>query len=328
MDDWHVLTRNTSNSPLFCTLVKTQIEMHVNLCYFTRKTPLVFEYGKKDSDMSVDKATILCQLNKTHSPTVFLDKAGTRPLPPAEFLSMFRIVITTNQRFKNEWNNGSFQGEIERESSCKDVPSYLDCAYGKSAEACPLLKVHWLRLVVDEGHSMGRGKQNATIQFASWISAERRWAMTGTPTKQTTTQLNQVKALMNFIGHDFFTARLQGDKHWRNSITRPWREGCLGSFFRLRSLFSLLMKRHTKLDIAELPPPLFLKTVVPMSFMEATTYNTLVCGVQSNLLLTSMKGKTSGLQDSLLHVRSVELTYMEFSTPLAPINPTHFSSLL
>lgn len=154
---------------------------------------------------------------------------------------------------------------------------------------------------VDEGHSMGGSRYSSSIQFASWIWTERRWAMTGTPTKQTATQLNQFHALMTFLRHEFFTSRSEGDKTWRESIARPWREGCLVSFFRLRSLLELLMKRHTKLDIAELEPPLLKTTLVPLSFMESTAYNTLVCGVKSNILITSMKGKTSGAQDSLLH---------------------------
>ena len=61
------------------------------------------------------------------------------------------------------------------------------------------------------------------------------------------------------------------------------------------------MKRHTKLDIIELPPPVFSHTRIPMSFTECTTYNTFVSSVQLNLLMTSMEGKTSGAQDSLLH---------------------------
>ena len=61
------------------------------------------------------------------------------------------------------------------------------------------------------------------------------------------------------------------------------------------------MVRHTKLDIKELPLPKYQSTILPMSMEEMKTYNTLVCGIQSNLAITSMKGKTSGLQDSLLH---------------------------
>jgi hypothetical protein len=61
------------------------------------------------------------------------------------------------------------------------------------------------------------------------------------------------------------------------------------------------MKRHTKLDIKELLPPEYETTKVPMSTLEVATYNTVVSGIQANILLTSMDAKTSGLQDSLLH---------------------------
>jgi SNF2 family DNA or RNA helicase len=157
--------------------------------------------------------------------------------------------------------------------------------------------------VVDEGHAMGRGKGSLAIRFASWISAQRRWAMTGTPTQQTASQngLSNMNGLMQFLQHDFFTRRRDGDKVWQRFISRSWKDGHLSSFYRLKSLLSLLMIRHTKLDIEELQPPVYKTTIVPMSSVEIITYNTLVSAVQGNLLLTGMEGKTSGKQDSLLH---------------------------
>lgn len=150
---------------------------------------------------------------------------------------------------------------------------------------------------------MGRGKSNSAIRFASWISAQRRWAMTGTPTQQTASQngINNMHGLMRFLQHDFFSGRRDGDKLWKKGVARSWKEEYVASFFRLRSLLTLLMIRHTKLDIAELPLPIYNTTVVEMSPLEITTYNTLVSAVQGNLKLTSMKGKTSGQQDSLLN---------------------------
>jgi SNF2 family DNA or RNA helicase len=281
-------------------LHQTQIERHVELRYCTDRKPLVYEYGKNGSKgMSIEKATRLCQVLKTHAPMIFLDKSGTRPLPPADFLAMFQVVITTTSRFMNESKNGSFQQEIERLDVGEDIPAWS--SFSASDKACPLLKVHWLRMIVDEGHSMGKDKENSTIEFASWISAERRWAMSGTPTKQSAAQIGQLLGLMRFLKHNFFTLRLDGDTTWKNSVSKCWRDGHLAAFFRLRSLLGFLMSRHTKLDIAELPPPHFTTTAIPMSSTEVSTYNTLVSGAQSNLLITSMKGKTSGEQDSLLH---------------------------
>lgn len=298
-----------------------QIRMHVNFSYFTAKIPLIYEYTPaRKSALGTEEAIRLCQVDNTHCPLVFLDKAGTHKLPSAEFLSMFRIVITTTKRFTNEWKNGSFQEELQRKQaemeSAEGAGKYVNyrlLEYGSSdEEACPLLKVHWLRLVVDEGHAMGRGKGNSAIRFASWISAQRRWAMTGTPTKQTASQngLNNMHGLLCFLQHDFFSARSGGDQVWKRHIAKSWTDGNLAAFFRLRSLLSLLMIRHTKLDIKELCPPQYDTTVIPMSPLQVTTYNTLVFAVQANLLLTSFEGsRTSGEQDSLLHRSQAKFAY-------------------
>jgi SNF2 family DNA or RNA helicase len=245
-----------------------------------------------------------CKVKNNHEAFAFIDKTGTKKLPSPEFLAMFKIVITTSQRFTNEWKNGSFEAELKRKSKAESQNEFrFRDSTTTSEESCPLLKVNWLRMVVDEGHSMGKGKDNSAICFASWISAERRWAMTGTPTRQTASQtgLSNILGLMRYLQHDFFSRRREGENVWQNMIARNWNHGHLSAFARLRSLLSLLMVRHTKMDIEELPPPHFRTSVLPMSYEEVTTYNTLVCAVQSNLLITSMEGKTSGAQDSLLH---------------------------
>lgn len=249
-----------------------------------------------------------CLKEKTRFPFVLVDRTNHKSLPPASFLAMFKIVITTNQRFSNEWRNGSFENELERrdrESKTEGPPEMAEMFENSNEqeEASPLLKINWLRMIVDEGHSMGRGKDSSHISFASWVNAERRWAMTGTPTRQATGQtgLSNILNLMQYLNHDFFSRRHGGDVVWNQLVMRGWNRGLLSSFFRVRSLLSLLMVRHTKNDIEELPSPIYKTKILPMSQEEVTTYNTLCCAVQSNLLITSMEGKTSGAQDSLLH---------------------------
>ena len=255
----------------------------------------------------MEEILVQCRVKKTHSPFIFIDKTGTKKLPSPYFLAMFQIVLTTNQRFTNEWRNGSFEDELKQKSRNDEQGRSNNFDFRssltQSEEACPLLKVFWLRMIVDEGHSMGRGKENSAISFASWISAERRWAMTGTPTRQAASSsgLSNILNLMRYLQHDFFSRRQGGEAAWQDLVTRGWSRGLLSSFFRLRSLLSLVMVRHTKLDIEELPPPRYKTTILPMSSEEVKTYNTLVCAVQSNLVITSMEGRTSGAQDSLLH---------------------------
>jgi hypothetical protein len=71
------------------------------------------------------------------------------------------------------WGSGSSS------SSSSNKRAYTDA----SASVSALHRIHWLRLVVDEGHTIGRGSggSNASLMAAS-LSAERRWVLTGTPT--------------------------------------------------------------------------------------------------------------------------------------------------
>lgn len=279
--------------------------MHLDLKYCSDKIPIFYEYtAGADAALRMEEIVFQCKVNQSHFPLVFVDKTSTRKLPSPDFLAMFSIVITTNQRMTNEWKNGSFENEVSRKAR-EDNPEVYGyrALLSESEESCPLLKVNWLRLIVDEGHSMGRGRDSSAISFASWIFAERRWAMTGTPTRQTASQsgLSNLLNLFRFLQHDFFSRRREGEVAWQTLIAKSWKSGLLSSFYRLRSLLALLMVRHTKLDIEELPLPKYCTTILKMSQEEVTTYNTLVCAVQSNLLITSMEGKTSGAQDSLLH---------------------------
>lgn len=290
-----------------------QISMHVNSNYCTNKKPLVFRHRRKSkASHTTEEVLRICKVHQTHFPFLFIDEGNT-PLPSPEFLAMFRIVLTTNQRITQEWKKGSVEEELNitnrtstrangRQASYR---VFFDDVRADLPPPSPLLKVHWLRLVVDEGHIMGRGTNSNTVQFASWINAHSRWCMTGTPTQQTISQtgLRNILGLVKFLKHDFFSARLGGDAVWNDLIAKSWKEGNLAAFCRLQMLLSLLMVRHTKEDIEEIPPPLYVKTYSTMSRRELTSYNTLVSAAQMNIKTTSMKGKTSGWQDSLLNPR-------------------------
>ena len=48
---------------------------------------------------------------------------------------------------------------------------------------CPrpgvLPQVHWLRVILDEGHTIGSSTITNKLQIATELRAERRWVMTG-----------------------------------------------------------------------------------------------------------------------------------------------------
>jgi SNF2-related domain len=47
------------------------------------------------------------------------------------------------------------------------------------------LHVHWLRVVLDEGHVLGSANVTNRHKVVSALRAERRWVLTGTPTPAT-----------------------------------------------------------------------------------------------------------------------------------------------
>ena len=59
-----------------------------------------------------------------------------------------------------------------------------------------------------------RGSPTNAIDFSSWITADYRWAMTGTPTPQTTNSngFGNIFGLLKFLKHDFFSAIQWGEE--------------------------------------------------------------------------------------------------------------------
>lgn len=283
--------------------MQEQILNHIDFQYCTKYSPHRIYYHtsqkKKLARFTKNVSFELHDFVNQERPLIFIDD-GSKQLPSPEVLSRFQIVLTSYNRLSAEWKFGSVEQELKA-SKRGIVSSIYD---GPAPEASHLLKVHWLRLIVDEGHVMGKNPNNA-IQFAQWIIAQRRWCMTGTPTQQIGSQngLRNLFYLANFLKHEFFSRQLGREHFWNELINRGWKEGHLSSFFRLKHMISFIMVRHTKSDLIEIPQPTFSIAHISLSKAETTTYNTIASGVRTNIITTSMQGKTSGWQDSLLNPR-------------------------
>ncbi|KAI9664369.1 MAG: hypothetical protein M1831_002302 [Alyxoria varia] len=84
-------------------------------------------------------------------------------LPPVEQLCGYDIILFSRKRFEREAQRG--------QSNTEDL--YIS----------PLRLVHFLRIVIDEGHGFSSASTSAGLVAEKLVRAERRWIVSGTPAK-------------------------------------------------------------------------------------------------------------------------------------------------
>jgi hypothetical protein len=47
----------------------------------------------------------------------------------------------------------------------------------------PLKELHWLRIIIDEGHEFSSANSNAVVVAQKLVTADRRWVVSGTPAR-------------------------------------------------------------------------------------------------------------------------------------------------
>lgn len=163
--------------------------------------------------------------------------------------------------------------------------------------ASELLRVRWLRLVVDEGHLIGAGAQTAAKAFLHRLAAERRWVLSGTPAREAASAdgLRSLDALLAFLRHPLRS-------RFQRELARPFVRGAPGAADSLVRALRSCMVRHLKKYTA-LPTPIRRVVVLRCSTDERLAYNTIVAYVRANLVLTAMEGleRGAGWEASLLH---------------------------
>ncbi|XP_013925523.1 PREDICTED: helicase-like transcription factor [Thamnophis sirtalis] len=102
----------------------------------------------------------------------------------------------------------------------------------------PLHKLKWLRVVLDEGHTIRNPNAQQTKAVLD-LNAQRRWILTGTPIQNS---LKDLWSLLSFLKLKPFTDRLW----WHRTIQRPVTMGDERGLKRLQSLIKSITLRRTK----------------------------------------------------------------------------------
>ncbi|XP_073437165.1 helicase-like transcription factor [Dendrobates tinctorius] len=102
----------------------------------------------------------------------------------------------------------------------------------------PLHKIKWLRVVLDEGHTIRNPNAQQTKAVHS-LEAVRRWVLTGTPIQNS---LKDLWSILSFLKLKPFTER----EWWHRTIQRPVTSGDQAGLRRLQALIKSITLRRTK----------------------------------------------------------------------------------
>ncbi|PGG99144.1 nicotinamide riboside kinase [Blastomyces parvus] len=111
----------------------------------------------------------LSEIDKhTQGLKVLVLRDSRRATPPAEELLAYDILLFSKSRFEKE------AGDSGRSSRSATGPQ----------KDYPLKRLHWLRIIVDEGHNFtAKGARTTAVHALGQLQVERRWVVSGTPSR-------------------------------------------------------------------------------------------------------------------------------------------------
>ncbi|KIY95542.1 F-box protein, partial [Monoraphidium neglectum] len=203
-------------------------------------------------------------------------EGGGTSYEPYELAWNHDVVITTFTRLSAEWT----------------------AARSGLGKRHLLLQVHWLRIILDEGHTLGSPNITNKLSMACELVAERRWVMTGTPTPATAhgSGAAHLQPLLAFLRErPYGTSR----DAWLAGVQRPLEARTPWGRRQLMDLLRRVMIRRaaraSKADLVTLPPchrqvcaaaaEPALVVLLHFGPEHAASYNELVEVIRRNLLL-------------------------------------------
>jgi SNF2 family DNA or RNA helicase len=136
------------------------------------------------------------------------------PIPPAEELADYDIILFGKQRFEREARDGSdSKGRRRTTTSTQCNCPYIgatrdrDCTCFNEDEVyrSPLKDLHFKRIITDEGHTFGNSSNSSkteAVTVLDFLRVESRWIVSGTPTRglyglETANDRSEVSSIAN-----------------------------------------------------------------------------------------------------------------------------------
>jgi SNF2 family DNA or RNA helicase len=194
--------------------------------------------------------------------TVLTYHGGNRTKDPLE-LTKYDVVLTTYSIVSMEVPKQPLVDEDDRESGKKSFmpskkrkypPTSDKRCKGKKgnkkeiseAEARPLARVGWFRVVLDEAQSIKNHKTQ--VARACWgLRAKRRWCLSGTPIQNA---VDDLYSYFRFLRYDPYAVYTR----FCSTIKAPIQRNPTGGYKKLQAVLKTIMLRRTKATLLDGEP--------------------------------------------------------------------------
>lgn len=155
-------------------------------------------------------------------------------LPSSEEICTYDILLFSRNRFELEISHGSDKegrriARAPLACRCEYIGATrirdCHCLTEDMLYSSPLKRVHFKRLMVDEGHYAAQSNTNAVLVFRNLITADHNWLVSGTPAKG----LLGVETEVSATDADGFQTLLEQRRHFDNKLDRTGAIESLGN---------------------------------------------------------------------------------------------------
>lgn len=115
---------------------------------------------------------------------ICLDISNAVPMPSAEELQHYDIILLSRQRLEREMVSSPNAKHISRAGCCcfRDEEWLCRTCKVSGVYQSPLKSLHFLRVIMDEGHEFSSyGSRNNTYWALQQLHVQRKWIVSGTP---------------------------------------------------------------------------------------------------------------------------------------------------
>jgi SNF2 family DNA or RNA helicase len=218
-----------------------------------------WHYPSRLENLAFDTAALNVSLKKPLNMLRFYLSAATLVVVPANLVDHWRTQIqrhvSPGQLHVYLWDDYKKKPNAHVLAWDYDVVittfSRLSAEWGPQKKSV-LSQIHWYRVMLDEGHTLGSSLALTNkLQMAVSMAASSRWILTGTPTPNTpNSQVAHIQPMLRFLHEPIYG---ENQDMWDGGVQKPFEAHEEEGRFRLLELLKRTMISARKSDLKNIP---------------------------------------------------------------------------